>query len=70
MVLMIISDDTNFSGSSYTSNPTVTLGTSCTFNYQSQNVLTFTQRGDSVILYGTSSLNFVILNQSSSITVS
>ena len=70
MVLMIISDDTNFSGSSYTSNPTVTLVTNGTFNYQNQTTLTFTKRGDSVILYGTSSLNFVILNQSSSITVS
>jgi hypothetical protein len=70
MVLMIISDDTNFSISSYTSNPTVTLATSCTFNYQSQNLLTFTKRGDSVILYGTSSLNFVILNQSSGISIS
>ena len=69
MVLMIISDDTNFSGSSYTSNPTVTLATNCTFNFQSQNILTFTQRGDSITLYGTSSLNFVILNKSSSITV-
>lgn len=70
MVLMIISDDTNFSESSYTSNPTVTLGTDCTFNFQNQNTLTFTQRGDSVILYGTNSLNFVILNKSSTITVS
>ena len=70
MILMIISDDTNFSGSSYTSNPTVILGTDCTFNFQSQNSLTFTQRGDSIILYGTSSLNFVILNKTSSITVS
>ena len=70
MVLMIISDDTNFSESSYTSNPTVTLGTDCTFNFQSQNTLTFTQRGDSVILYGTNSLNFVILNNSSTVTVS
>lgn len=70
MVLMLISDDTNFSGTSYTSNPTVTLGTNCTFNFQSQNSLTFTQRGDSIILYGTSSLNFVILNKTSSITVS
>ena len=70
MVLMIISDDTNFSGSSYTSNPTVTLATSCTFNFQNQNSLTFTQRGDSVILYGTSSLNFVIMNKSSTISIS
>jgi hypothetical protein len=69
MVLMIISDDTNFSGSSYTSNPTVILGTNCTFNFQNENTLTFTQRGDSVLLYGTSSLNFVILNKTSTITV-
>ena len=69
MVLMIISDDTNFTGSSYTSNPTITLATNCNFNFQSLNILTFTQRGDSIILYGTSSLNFVILNKSSSITV-
>lgn len=70
MVLMIISDDTNFIGSSYTSNPTVTLATSCLFNYQNQTVLTFTKRGDSIILYGTSSLNFVILTKSSSISIS
>ena len=70
MILMIISDDTNFSESSYTSNPTITLGTNCTFNFQSQTSLTFTQRGDSIILYGTSALNFVIINKSSTITVS
>ena len=70
MILMIISDDTNFSGSSYTSNPSITLGTSCTFNYDSLNVLTFTKKGDSVILYGTSNLNFIILNKSSSIILS
>jgi hypothetical protein len=70
MVLMIISDDTNFSGSSYTSNTTVTLGTNCTFNYQNLNTLTFNQRGDNIILYGTSSLNFVIINSSTSITIS
>ncbi len=70
MVLMIISDDTNFSGSSYTSNTTVTLGTNCTFNYQNLNTLTFNQKGDNIILYGTSSLNFVIINSSSSITIS
>ena len=34
MILMIISDDTNFSGTSYTSNPTVTLGTDCTSKFQ------------------------------------
>ena len=56
MVLMIISDDTNFSGSSYTSNPTVTLDTSATINFQTLNTLTFTQRGDSIILYGTSQI--------------
>jgi len=70
MVLMIISDNTNFSGTSYTTNPTITLGTSGTFNYQNQTILTFTQRGDSVILFGTSSLNFVILNKSSTISIS
>jgi hypothetical protein len=70
MILMIISDDTNFSGTSYTSNPTVTLGTDCRFNFQNQKSLTFTKRGDSIMLYGTSSLNFVILNMSSSITLS
>lgn len=70
MILMIISDDTNFSGSSYTSNPKVVLGTNCTFNFQSQNTLTFTERGDSVILYGTSSLNFVTINKTSTISIS
>ena len=70
MVLMIISSDTNFSGSSYTSNPTVTLDTSKTINFQTLNTITFTQRGDSIILYGTSANNFVILNKTSTITIS
>jgi len=70
MYLMIISDDTNFSGSSYTTNPVITLGTNCTLNYQSNNTITFTNRGDNIILYGTSTLNFVIIKSSPTISIS
>jgi hypothetical protein len=70
MLLMIMSDNINFSGLLYVSNPTIVLNTDCTFNYKNQTTLTFTQKGDSVILYGTSSLNFIILNNSSTITIS
>lgn len=70
MVLIIISDDTNFSGSSYTSNPVVRLGTNCRFNFQNLNTLTFSQRGDNITLYGTSSLNFIIISKSSTVSVS
>jgi hypothetical protein len=70
MIIFISSTGTNYSGSSYTSNPTITLGTNVFLNFGTNNTIEFTQRGDSIILYGTSSTNFIVINKTSTINLS
>jgi hypothetical protein len=54
--------------SAVTSNPTVVSNTGCFFNY-SLTTLTFTAIGDTVILYGTSTTNFVVISKTSTVTI-
>lgn len=50
------------------SNPTAVANTGCFFNYTLATI-TFTAVGDTVILYGTSTTNFVVISKSSTVTV-
>jgi len=72
MTLIIISTDNNFdtTTNSYTSNPTVTLNSGCSLNYSTNNLITFTRQAESIILYGISSTQFIVLNKSENITLS
>ena len=72
MTLIIISTDNNFdtTTNSYISNPTVTLNSGCSLNYSTNNLITFTRQAESIILYGISSTQFIVLNKSENITIS
>lgn len=72
MLLIISSTDTDFDDGTnvYNTNPTITTNTGVVINYGTLNTIEFSQRGDSIILYGTSSTNFVVINKSSTITLS
>lgn len=71
MTLIIISTDNNFdtTTNSYISNPTVTLNSGCSLNYSTNNLITFTRQAESIILYGISSTQFIVLNKSENITL-
>ena len=51
-----------------TANPTVTMNAGCFLNY-TLNTLTFTAVGDTVILYGTSTTNFVVVSSTPTVTI-
>ena len=72
MVLIITSTNTGYDTgtSAYTTNPTLVVDTDITINYQTLTTIEFSERGDSIILYADSNTNFVIISQSSNITIS
>jgi hypothetical protein len=73
MLLIISSTDTGYDTgtSSYTSNPVVQIDTGLSINYQtSLTTIEFSQRGSSIILYGTSITNFIVLSQTTNVTLS
>ena len=62
MILIIIASDV-------TTNPTVKTNTGKFINYASNNTLTFTAAGDTIILYGVDTTRFAIISKPSTITL-
>jgi hypothetical protein len=64
MFLILLSSDVGYPGTS-----TVTLNSGCTLNYSTNNLITFTDKAASIILYGLSTTQFIVLNQNGSVSI-